>query len=645
MSGRDLMHNKEVRNLSISEDWSFTVKGGSMEWSLPRAPADERLVPAQIEVVGHRVTNSSFGAANWFVALIRPHFIEYQINVQPRAALNFNNGRQIWRRYSEFLNLSHQMRSIVGAQAAPVLLPSLPPKVMFPTDPVVVEERENGLGNFLASALLLCSRSVRLMRIVAAFLDADVREIFPPSPVMYNLVKLVRFIQDPCCPNEVEIYSGEDRVAGHSCVIRRFSRKLMTLATFWKHVDMMRRLAQHPSILDVVDAFYDDQYFYVVREECTGTLLDFASMHLSELSALKIMQKLVSALEFCHEQGAVHLRISLDNVELFTKEPDSVRILGFEFPQLIDRCEEEMDANLCDVFHSAPEILNPKLRKSADPDSLVLADMWSLGTILYMIVIGRRPFTGNSRKEILQNIMSGILNFPSEVPLSNALRDFISRLLIVDPSRRMTSEGALRHPWIEGRKTISDETNFNPHVFEGLRNVKADSDLKRVISLVSSKRAGQSEKEQLLLAFQALDRDGSGFLDLQELVRALERSGHSKPDAIAEAMQLLREFDENMDGVIGFEEFQTMVERSRISLNESRVLEIFKELDQDGNGFVTQAEIELYFADHKDLDQTLEFDVLSIFKDADANKDGRISFEEFMQAITRAKGGFEEKKQ
>ena len=73
--------------------------------------------------------------------------------------------------------------------------------------------------------------------------------------------------------------------------------------------------------------------------------------------------------------------------------------------------------------------------------------MWSLGILLYVILAGELPFDTNT---LSQQILSASISF--DTPLWRATspeaKDLISRLVVVDPSQRLTVEQALQHPWI-----------------------------------------------------------------------------------------------------------------------------------------------------------------------------------------------------
>ena len=78
------------------------------------------------------------------------------------------------------------------------------------------------------------------------------------------------------------------------------------------------------------------------------------------------------------------------------------------------------------------------------------SDLWSVGVILYVLMVGYPPFMEDNQKLLFRKIRMGEYQFYEEdwSGVSMQVQDLIQKLLVVDPSERWTAEQALRHEWI-----------------------------------------------------------------------------------------------------------------------------------------------------------------------------------------------------
>lgn len=79
-----------------------------------------------------------------------------------------------------------------------------------------------------------------------------------------------------------------------------------------------------------------------------------------------------------------------------------------------------------------------------------LADMWSVGVLMYQMLSSRLPFEGGQTKSVLYAILDGSYSFPSPEfdTISAEAKDLITKLICVDVSKRLSATQALMHPWI-----------------------------------------------------------------------------------------------------------------------------------------------------------------------------------------------------
>ncbi|KAJ8773976.1 hypothetical protein K2173_009407 [Erythroxylum novogranatense] len=156
---------------------------------------------------------------------------------------------------------------------------------------------------------------------------------------------------------------------------------------------------------------------------------------------------------------------------------------------------------------------------------------------------------------------------------------------------------------------------------------------------MSSKQPLKLENEQiaeLREIFRSFDRNKDGSLTQLELGSLLRSLGlKPSPDQLE---TLIQKADTNSNGLVEFSEFVALVmpellpEKSPYS--DEQLKQLFRMFDRDGNGFITAAELAHSMAK---LGHALTAEELAgMIKEADSDGDGRISFEEFAQAISVA---------
>lgn len=202
---------------------------------------------------------------------------------------------------------------------------------------------------------------------------------------------------------------------------------------------------KHPNIVSLKDLFETNDKLYLVMELVTGgELFDkiVEKGQYTEKDASAIVKKILSAVQYLHGLNIAHRDLKPENLLLRDNDTD-VLLSDFGLSKIID--EKTMLTTACGTpYYVAPEVLS-----ASGYDKEV--DLWSIGVITYLLLCGFPPFYGESLPEVFEQIMKAEYDFPDPywTEVTKEAKDFISKLLVVDAKKRLTSEQALAHPWIQ----------------------------------------------------------------------------------------------------------------------------------------------------------------------------------------------------
>jgi eukaryotic-like serine/threonine-protein kinase len=173
---------------------------------------------------------------------------------------------------------------------------------------------------------------------------------------------------------------------------------------------------------------------YMVMEWCEGRLLREILSHgrITHERAIRIAIKVLSALEYIHEQGVVHRDLKPENI--MVDEHDNVKLIDFGIAG--DSGARRLTyANLTSTLGTA-DYISPEQVKGKRGDGR--SDIYSMGVILYEMLTGRLPFSGSSPMEVMND---RLLNHPvpptiSDPRISPQMQEVLYRALERDPQNR-----------------------------------------------------------------------------------------------------------------------------------------------------------------------------------------------------------------
>ncbi|MGH0159860.1 UNVERIFIED_CONTAM: hypothetical protein FKN15_043699 [Acipenser sinensis] len=203
----------------------------------------------------------------------------------------------------------------------------------------------------------------------------------------------------------------------------------------------------------------------------------------TERDATQVLQMVLDGVKYLHSLGISHRDLKPENLLYYHPGTDSkILVTDFGLANSGNKGGDWSMRTTCGTpEYIAPEILLRKPYTSA-------VDMWALGVITYILLSGSMPFEDENRTRLYRMILKGKYSFVGDPwpSVSNLAKDYINRLLTVDPSERMTATQALKHPWIVTMAASSSMKNLHRSISQNL--------MRRASSRCQSSKSGQSSR-------------------------------------------------------------------------------------------------------------------------------------------------------
>ena len=198
----------------------------------------------------------------------------------------------------------------------------------------------------------------------------------------------------------------------------------------------------HPGIVAVYDSGVDGEDSYIVMELVSGhTLREILQSNalMPESKALDIACQILEALDYSHSKGIVHRDIKPGNIMMTNS--GQVKVMDFG----IARAMDDYGATMTNTFNivGTAQYLSPEQATGEPADRR--SDIYSVGCLLYELLTGRPPFSGDTPVSIAFQHVSAPLIAPSEInsKIDESLDTVLKVALSKDPSHRYQDAGAM----------------------------------------------------------------------------------------------------------------------------------------------------------------------------------------------------------
>jgi calcium-dependent protein kinase len=152
-----------------------------------------------------------------------------------------------------------------------------------------------------------------------------------------------------------------------------------------------------------------------------------------------------------------------------------------------------------------------------------------------------------------------------------------------------------------------------------------------ILSFIVALKTTSKELEELKQIFIKLDTSRDGTLSLQEIQEGMNLITGSDKGGMKDYVELMKSLDKDGDGSIDYTEFITGAIDKATLLNVDNLTAAFKLLDADNSGTISIEELKHGFDSHGEKDDEIWKEIMA---EADKNKDGQISFEEFTEVMS-----------
>ncbi|XP_039271436.2 testis-specific serine/threonine-protein kinase 3-like [Styela clava] len=202
------------------------------------------------------------------------------------------------------------------------------------------------------------------------------------------------------------------------------------------------KVLDHPNIIKTIEVIQAKNKVYIPIELATkGDLLEFIQLRgpLPENVAAGLFGDMCRGIEYIHNKQVVHRDLKCENVLLSGKNTAKIADFGFARKQR----DNDLSETYCgSAAYAAPELL------SGIPYRGDLADVWSLGVILFTMACAMMPFRDGNIKTLMMD-QSRPLQYSArfQKSLSTSMKDLMQNMLTHDKDARFSLSDAMEHGW------------------------------------------------------------------------------------------------------------------------------------------------------------------------------------------------------
>ncbi|KAL6778758.1 SNRK2B [Auxenochlorella protothecoides x Auxenochlorella symbiontica] len=263
-----------------------------------------------------------------------------------------------------------------------------------------------------------------------------------------------------------------DKTTGRQVAIKFIERGDKVTKYVEREIINHRQLV-HPHIVQFKEVFLTPNHLGIAMEFAAGgDMFEYVVRKggLRENEARWFFQQLLVAVDYIHRMGVANRDIKLENTLLDGSPRPLIKICDFGYSKH-EKYQSAPGSRVGTPAYLAPEVIMTTKGKTYDGK---VADIWSCGVMLYVMLVGAYPFERPEDKhdaqklqKMIQRILRVEYDWPPHIKLSPECRDIMARILVADPQKRISIQELQDHPWYmkdlpPGVKEMNDNMRMPP---------------------------------------------------------------------------------------------------------------------------------------------------------------------------------------
>ena len=211
---------------------------------------------------------------------------------------------------------------------------------------------------------------------------------------------------------------------------------------------------KHPFIIGIYEILTINNKVFIVMELAEGgdlVIMLKTKKKIEESKAKVLFKQISEALNYIHSEAIAHRDIKCENILLINKSQTIAKLADFGFART---CYDNStgrrlltETQCGSLTFVGPELLN------GQPFDAMINDCWSIGVVLYCMVVGKMPFSPKlNAKQLLKRQMNRNFDLFELEDISSDCKDIISKLLDPNVKTRLNMKQVLNHKWIKDIK-------------------------------------------------------------------------------------------------------------------------------------------------------------------------------------------------